>query len=114
MADYLAVNNRSSLGKISISRKVFEQVAEHAAKSVRGVSLYEKKDRFKTVKPVQVYFHRDGKVDVLIRVCLESGTNSVEVSKNIQNEVSLQLQAITESIPFRVEIEISEIVRKSK
>ena len=109
MAEYYSINNHSKLGKISISRSVFESVAENAANQVAGVQVNKSK-RFKLYRPVQVEFRKDGKVDVIISISLKKGVNSTDICAKIEEEVSTQLLALTESVPFRIEIKITEII----
>lgn len=114
MADYIKVQNYSKLGESYISRTIFEKLATEAVKNVEGVSLkyHTNKKNSKLIaelyRPIKIYFHRSGKVDVDIAISLKKGAKAEKVCMTIQEEVSNVLLAYTESVPFNINVKVAE------
>lgn len=107
MADYYKIQSLSKKGDISLSRKVFEQIASDAASRVNGASV-SKKEKFR-LSPVVVTFHKNGKVEVSISISLSKQANIGETCKKIQEEVASSLMAYAESIPYDIQIKVASI-----
>lgn len=108
MADYYKIQSLSNKGDISISRKVFEQIASDATSRVNGASV-SKKEKFRLSHPVSVTFHGNGQVEISISISLSKDANVSETCKKIQEEVASSLMAYSESIPYDIKIKVASI-----
>ena len=103
MADYININQYGEGGDLAISRNVFARLAEAA---VGHTSL---KNSIKVKKPVKVVFHKDGRVEVGVRVTIKKGVKLTEACLELQKEIAHALEVYVESIPFEVQIQVDEI-----
>ena len=98
MADYIYINRYDKGGDLAISRKVFARLAEAA---VGHTSL---KGSVKVKQPVKVVFHKDGRVEVSVKVTIKKGVKLTEACSELQAEIAHALEVYTESVPFEVNI----------
>ena len=103
MADYIYINQYDKSGDLAISRKVFARLAEAA---VGHTSL---KNSVKVKQPIKVVFHKDGRVEVRVRVTIKKGAKLTEACLELQKEIAHALEVYVESVPFEVEIQVDEI-----
>ncbi len=105
MADYLTINPHGKNGKLAISRVILETLAKDATAKVDGVSLVKES---KTVKAAQVTFQRNGQVKIVVNVKLAKSVNEEVTIKVIKDYIVTALVAYAESVPFEVDVKISE------
>ncbi|MFA5480970.1 MAG: Asp23/Gls24 family envelope stress response protein [Bacilli bacterium] len=110
MADYVFIENYSKYGVMGISRRVFETIAQTAANRVKGAAVSANKARLFTLhRPIQAILRNNGQVDIKIDVAIKAGANVSEVCLKIQEEVANSLMAMTEMIPFNINIKVVSI-----
>lgn len=105
MADFLTINPHAKNGKLAISRSILETLAKDATAKVDGVTLIKES---KTVKAAQVTFQRNGQVKIVIHVKLAKGVNKEVTTKVIKEYIVTALVAYAESVPYEVDVKISE------
>ncbi|MDD3036098.1 MAG: Asp23/Gls24 family envelope stress response protein [Bacilli bacterium] len=110
MADYVYIENYSKYGVMGISRRVFETIAQTATNRVKGATVSANKSRLFTLhRPIQAILRSNGLVDIRIDVAIKSGVNVSEVCLKIQEEVANALMAMTEMVPFNINIKVASI-----
>ncbi|MCF0117647.1 MAG: Asp23/Gls24 family envelope stress response protein [Bacilli bacterium] len=116
MADYVYIENYSKNGKMGISHLVFDQIASLATDRVKGASVAKIEDSknkkssraFALHKPV-ICDIKNGIVNVKIDVTISAQANVNAVCLQIQEEVANTLQAMTELVPFNINIKVTGI-----
>ncbi len=112
MADYVLIKNYSNIGDLGISRKCFIAVANEAVKRVQGAEVTTGKKEilsFNVKRPIQVFFKSNGQVEFDISIDVKGGNNVTKICTSIQEEVSNSLIAMTESVPFKINIKVASI-----
>ena len=110
MADYVYIENYSKYGVMGISRRVFETIAETATGRVKGASVSSNKHRLFTLhRPIRAILRSNGLVDIRIDVAIKGGANVDDVCLKIQEEVANALMAMTEMVPFNINIKVANI-----
>lgn len=110
MAQYVYIQNYTRNGLMGISHVVFDQIAETATNNVAGAKVRAPvKTVFSLHKPIQCLI-KNGLVDMKISVVIAKGVNVSEVATKIQEEVANALSSMTELIPFKINVEVSDIV----
>jgi uncharacterized alkaline shock family protein YloU len=112
MAQYVRINNYSKLGEMNISHHVFYQIAELATNKVRGAKVKTKSSRFDIFKPISVSINK-GLVNVSVAVSLSKNANINEVCLAIQEEIASSLSALTEMVPFRIDVKVANLAQIS-
>ena len=109
MAEFVLIQDYSKVGKLGISRKVFEEICSVVTNRISGVSTKEKKknnsDLFVFDKPVHVDVINN-KVIVQIQVIIRHGVNVDEICTLIQQEVADALTTMVETVPFSIKIKV--------
>ena len=111
MADYVFVENYSKNGKMGISHIVFDQIASLATTKVKGVTV---RKNSKTTKAFSLHHPvtcdiRNGIVNVKIDVIINAQANVNEVCLKIQEEVANAITAMTELVPFNINVKVTGI-----
>ena len=108
--DYISVNNYSRLGRMGISRRAFETIAEKATNEVKFANVANKSShRFSLRGPVIVSFRKDGRVDIDIDVSIAEGAKVQEVCLEIQHNVANAIQMMCETVPFNIQVKVISI-----
>lgn len=111
MSSYVYIENYNKLGTMALSREVFEQIVHEVTDSLTNNS----KDNDKTTKKLITLCHqpkvmiRNGQVNVSIDVNIARGQNVASLCKELQEEIASSLTALTEMIPFRIDIKVINI-----
>ncbi|MBQ7994947.1 MAG: Asp23/Gls24 family envelope stress response protein [Bacilli bacterium] len=112
MSDFYELNNYKKIGKMNISRRVFENIALITANHISNPEKEggkSKKKIFRLSNPVQVYLRKGGKVDIHLDLTLKKGCNVAKVTEQVQEEVASSIQNMCEAVPFKVKIRVSAI-----
>jgi uncharacterized alkaline shock family protein YloU len=110
MADFVKINNYSKLGMLGISNFVFYQIAETATNKVKGVAVSPNKTfLFLVSKPISISIKK-GLVTVFVSVVISKASNVNKVCLNIQEEIASSLSALTETVPFKIDIKVDNIL----
>ncbi len=111
MAQYVYIDNYTKLGSMGISNHVFYQIAETATNKVKGamVSHQNKPLLFLLQKPIQITISK-GLVNVKVWVNIAKTANIHEVCLMIQEEVATSLSAMTELVPFKIDIKVANVI----
>ncbi len=112
MADYLYIENYSKLGKMGISRRVFETIAQKATNTVEGayVSKNSRNASIFSVKhAISCVFRKNGKVDIKVPVSIKKGYDVTEISTKIQQEIANAMMSMCEVVPFNITVTVVSI-----
>lgn len=113
MADYLHITNYAAGGSLALSRRVFAALALEATNQVAGAAVTRGRRKgsiFDLYHPIQVFFRKDGQVELKISISLQAGANANDVCLKIQEEVARALMTYAESVPFKINIKVASIV----
>ena len=111
MADYVFINNYSSLGKLGFSRKVISEIIGDAVENVSGakVNSDKKKFIFSLADPVSFSFAKDGKVKVWVDVVLPLGSEVKKTCLAIQKEIAANLSMSLDTVPYEIHVKVAKL-----
>lgn len=108
MAELLNINEHGVSGDLLISSNVFQAITDEAVSRVLGSSQSESK-KIKRSSDTKISFMKDGKVNIEVPVTIKKGTKPDDLCVKLQEEIAHDLAIYTESIPFEIEISITDI-----
>lgn len=110
MSQYAFIDNYSRLGSMGIANRVFYQIAETATNKVQGADVIKNPGIvFLLPKPIQIRISK-GLVNVTVAVKIAKDANINQVCLQIQEEVASAISSMTEFIPFKVNVRVTNIV----
>ncbi len=112
MAEYIYINSYSNKGKLAISRNVFDEVVSIALtrlKVAKSSKRMKKSQLFRLNRPVQTTI-KHGIVHVWVAVDIPKKMNIQEISSKIQQEIVDLFLAMTDQIPFDVQVKVETLL----
>lgn len=105
MAEYLSINEYSAKsGELAISDKVFEHIAEEAAKKI----MKKHPDDVRMPSPIKISFKGDNQVTIKVSISIRKGVKLSSISYEIQKEIARALEVYVESVPFDIDVSVVE------
>lgn len=110
MSQYVYIDNYTRLGSMGIANHVFYQIAETATNKVQGADIIKNTGLVLLFpKPIQIRISK-GLVDVTVAVKISKEANVNQVCLQIQEEIATSITSMTEFIPFKVNVKVTNIV----
>ncbi len=112
MSNFVYIDNLSKRGKTAISYHIFDQLVTKALESLPNVSVSKKMNKAQKIllqRPVKTTI-RQGIAHVWVSVDVKEGTDVLEASTMIQQEVVNTFLTIAEHVPFDVQVKVESII----
>ncbi|MBR2505565.1 MAG: hypothetical protein IKB70_01290 [Bacilli bacterium] len=113
MANFIYIEDYSKSGKMAISLRVFEEIIKKALENIPDVSLSDSKMKKKQIiklhSPVVTTIRR-GIVHTWVSVDIKKTIAPVEACTMIQNEITRAFLAVTDQVPFDVQVKVESIL----
>lgn len=109
MSDYLPINNYSSLGKLSISKKAIAAIVERSVFNLIGSNPGPKKGKkrlFTVANPLKISILGDGKIKISVDVTLSNDSNVKEACLRLQKEIASNLSMMIEAVPNEIHVHV--------
>ena len=113
MANFIYIEDYSKSGKMAISLRVFEEIIKKALENIPDISLssqkMKKRQIIKLHRPVETTIKR-GIVHTWVAVDVKKTITPVEACSIIQNEITRAFLAVTDQVPFDVQVKVESIL----
>lgn len=109
MSDYLPINNYSSLGKLSISKKAIAAIVEKSVFNLTGATPSPKKGKkrlFTIENPLRISITGEGKIRISVDVALPGDSPVKDICLKLQKEIATNLSMMIEAVPNEIHVHV--------